>query len=209
MHIVHWGEYLYSPLLMLLDGWDEAWFYLDLFAQDDTQTVFTVKMSGKTFSLTSAAPFFPLQWTKVCFSFNANNSEATFVVDGFLFKEMSFTVEKWPQNVTVVLGLGDGNQETPGQITNLNIFSAPFPNKSKVMTMSGTDICGASGDYLNWEEATWTLHSEARFIEVDSAEGPCRRVSNMHIYPMRPRKKNIYPMKEYHDQSYCMKHCEK
>ena len=121
------------------------------------------------------------------------------MVDGVLLKEMNFTGEKGPQNVTVVLGLGHRNEEGPVQITNLNIFSAPFPNKSKMMTMSGTDICGASGDYLSWEGANWTLHSEARIIEVDSAEGPCKRVSNIHIYSM----------KEYHDQSYCMKHCEK
>ena len=118
---------------MLRDGldMDNRWVYLEINAFDDTQTVFTVKMSGHEFSVTSAAPFFPLHWTKVCFSFNVNNSEATFVVDGVLLKEMNLTGEEGPQNVSVVLGLGDRNEEGPVQITNLNIFSAPFPNKGR------------------------------------------------------------------------------
>ena len=36
-------------------------------------------------------------------------------------------------------------------------------------------------------------------IEVDSAKGPCRRKSMMHVYLMS----------EDHYQSYCMQHCEK
>ena len=132
-------------MLMHRVSWNNVWFNVELFVVDDTQTVFTVKMSGHEFSVTSAAPFFPLQWTKVCLSFNENNSEANFAVDGVLLKEKSLTVEEGPQNVTVVLGLGDGYKKGSGQITNLNIFSTPRPNKSKMMTMSGSDICGASG----------------------------------------------------------------
>ena len=117
-------------------------------------------MSGHEFSVTPAATFFPLQWTKVCLSFNGNNSEANFAVDGVLLREKSLTVEEGPQNVTVVLGLGDGYKKGSGQITNLNIFSTPRPNKSKMMTMSGSDICGATGYYLNMEDVKYAYLSD-------------------------------------------------
>ena len=47
---------------------------------------------------------------------------------------------------------------------------------------AGIETCGAAGDFLNWEEADWTLHSKARIIEVDSARGPCRKEGKIQVY---------------------------
>ena len=35
------------------------------------------------------------------------------------------------------------------------------------LTRAGAENCGAPGDFLNWDEAEWSLHSKARMIEVD------------------------------------------
>ena len=74
----------------------------------------------------------------------------------------------------------------------------------KSQTSPGEKECGLEGDFLSWEksleEEQWTLHSKARWVDLDGGlEGPCRANTNM----------NIFPMKEDHDQSDCMKHCEK
>ena len=52
-------------------------------------------------------------------------------------------------------------------------------------TTAGGEECGAPGDYLSWEEAEWTLHSAARMLKVEASEGPCRRESKIHVYPMK------------------------
>ena len=83
-------------------------------------------------------------------------------------------------------------------MTDVNVFSTPISNLNE-MTTRGSKSCGQPGDLINWKEANWTLHSKARIIEVDSAKGPCRRKSMMHVYLMS----------EWHHQSYCMQHCEK
>ena len=83
--------------------------------------------------------------------------------------------------VELLLGL-DGNAESPGQITDLNIFSNPFLNLEE-MTKAGSESCGASGDFLSWRDATWTLHSKARTIELDSSNDPCGRESKLQVYP--------------------------
>ena len=64
---------------------------------------------------------------------------------------------------------------------------------------AGIETCGAPGDFLNWEEADWTLHSKARIIEVDSARGPCRREGKIQVYQMI----------DWQDHNFCMNHCEK
>ena len=67
------------------------------------------------------------------------------------------------------------------------------------LTTAGGEECGASGDYLSWEEEEWTLHSAARMLEVEASEGPCRRESEVHFYHM----------KEVHWHHECMEHCQK
>ena len=51
------------------------------------------------------------------------------------------------------------------------------------LTRAGVEECGAPGDLVSWEEAEWTLHSQAKVIEVDREwEGPCRRESQVQVF---------------------------
>ena len=63
---------------------------------------------------------------------------------------------------------------SPGRINDVDVFSTSQSNMEDI-TRAGTGQCGAPGDFLNWEEANWTLLSKARIVEMDSAWGPCRR----------------------------------
>ena len=66
-------------------------------------------------------------------------------------------------------------------------------------TKAGEEVCGAPGDLVNWEEAEWTLHSQAKVIEVDREwEGPCRRESQVQVFTAE--------FLWHHD---CMQHCQK
>ena len=59
--------------------------------------------------------------------------------------------------------------------------------------------CESQGDLLSWEEAEWTLHSQAKVIEVDREwEGPCRKESQIQVFTAG-----------FKSQSECMRHCEK
>ena len=66
------------------------------------------------------------------------------------------------------------------------------------LTTAGGKECGAPGDLVNWEEAEWTLFSQAKVIEVDREwEGPCRRESQVQV---------ITANFGYHHD--CMQHCQ-
>ena len=48
-------------------------------------------------------------------------------------------------------------------------------------TIAGGEECGAPGDLVNWEEAQWTLNSQAKVIEVDrELEG--RKESQVQVF---------------------------
>ena len=50
-------------------------------------------------------------------------------------------------------------------------------------TRAGEEECGAPKDLVSWEEAEWTLHSQAKFINVDRDwEGPCWRESQVQVF---------------------------
>ena len=187
-----------SPLFLLLDPDDHWWLYVELNAVPDFPE-FVVILSGNQFTVSSPLHFFPKQWTRVCISFNSDNSLAYFAVDGTQLLEKNVTLDEKQSNLTLVVGWMDPSTETPGMVTDFNIFSTPFSNISKAGTMAGSEYCGAQGVYLSWEKAEWTLHSKARIIEMDSAKGPCRKESEMHIYHMA----------EVHYQKDCMYLCEK
>ena len=110
-----------------------------------------------------------------------------------------------PANLNLLLGIFNGNREYPGQTTNFNIFSfALTVDQMKSHTKAGEKECGLDGDFLGWEksvkEEQWTLHSKARWIDLDgSLEGPCRVTAKM----------NVLPMNEGHWLSDCMRHCKK
>ena len=121
-----------------------------------------------------------------------------FVVDGDQLVEKVIAVDNKPDNLNMILGNDPfWTKESSGRMTDINIFSSPL-STIKEKTKAGTEKCGASGDFVNWEETTWNLHSMAKMIEIDSARGPCRRESKMHVYPMEG----------WLEQNHCMQHCQ-
>ena len=58
-----------SPLFLFLDSDDNAWLSLGLFAAE-SHTNFTIYFSNLRIVNKLNSLFFPLQWTRVCFSFN-------------------------------------------------------------------------------------------------------------------------------------------
>ena len=63
------------------------------------------------------------------------------------------------------------------------------PQNIVEITKAGTRRCGVAGDFVNWAEADWTLHSKARVI------GQCQR---------RESKVKVYQMVNWHDHNFCM-----
>ena len=194
--VERWELSMNSPLFLLLDSKNKTWLDVEIFSAR-SNAEFIVIFSDGGFTAHSPSLFFPMKWTRICFSFNSNTSIATLVVDGKRLIEKAFAVKSKPLNLDLVLGK-DKYFESPGMLTDVNIFSTSLSNMER-MTEAGTETCGSAGDFLNWEEADWTLHSKARVIEMDSAKGPCRRESKMHVYPMT----------EAHQHSDCMQHCKK
>ena len=98
------------------------------------------------------------------------------------------------------LGVNFFGYEDPAKIANLNVFnSSLLVDRMVGLTTAGEEECGAPGDLVSWEEAEWTLHSQARVIEVDREwEGPCRRESQVQIF-----------MAEFQRHGDCMQHCKK
>ena len=194
-----WETASNSPLFLLRDGNNKTWLYVELYASE-SNTEFTIRSYHVGFSVKSPSLLFPMQWKRVCFSFDSNELLATLVVDGKQLVARKLVIDDTPQNLNLILGWSGGTNESPGKVTGVNIFRTHMTNMS-AMTEVGSDKCGSSGNFLNWEEVSskWSLHSMARMELVDSARGPCRRESRMHIFPMM----------EVHDQSYCMHHCQK
>ena len=56
-------------------------------------------------------------------------------------------------------------------MTNLNIFSTAHSVEVMRENTQGGN-CIEDGDYLAWNDMTWTLHGQAGFETVD-AEEPC------------------------------------
>ncbi len=154
--------------------------------------------------------FFPLQWTRVCLSlsFDRSNDAMMLVVDGILLqRDSQFQIGetfyfKKPENLNLIVILGQDpvdKAEKPGKIGNFNVFSnALTKERMEELTRAGAANCGTPGDFLNWEEAEWSLHSKARMTKVDLEwEGPCRRESKVQVFTFNDG---------HHD---CMRHCQK
>ena len=145
--------------------------------------------------------FFPLQWTRACLSLDSNARKVRLVVDGQLLGEEEYKREedeKRPTNISLLLGAWD--YEYPVKIADLNVFNSSLSVERMVgMTQAGDEECGAAGDLVSWEEAEWSLHSQAKVIEVDLKwEGACRRESKVHVF------QGVFRF--HHD---CMQHCQK
>ena len=206
-----WNEHTQAArLFVLLDDNGEVWHWGKIFAAT-TYTKFSLRFEdSQLLSKQSKILFYPLQWTRVCLSKDSNTSLARLVVDGELLIEQKVKVKNQPDNLHLLLGIwtspSSGNTyEYPVQTTDLNIFSSALTvEQMKSQTSAGEKECGLEGDFLSWEksleEEQWTLHSKARWVDLDGGlEGPCRAKAKM----------NVFPMNKLHYHSDCMKHCEK
>ena len=169
-------EFSSSRMFLLLDDAELQWGRIYLYAASSfTQyeaTLGPVQILGQTETV-----FFPLRWTSACLSLNSVGTKVTLVVDGQLLGEKVYRREDWngPANLSLLLGLNPlGPIELTGRVSELNIFGSSLsPEKMMVLTTAGGEGCGEPGDLINWEEAEWTLHSQAKVIEVDREwEGP-------------------------------------
>ena len=110
--------------------------------------------------------------------------------------------EERMDNITISLGGGGMAiaMEYPVRIANLNVFTSSLSVERMIaQTTAGGEECGAPGDLVSWEEAEWTLHSQAKVIEVDREwEGPCRRESQVQVFTA-----------DFTFHKDCMRHCQK
>ena len=175
----------------------------------DSNSYYTVEFGNmKTGVRQSETLYFPLQWTHVCFSLDSNASKVILVVDGHLLIEQEYTwdeIKYRPYNLSLLLGstawsmVDDPRIEHPVKIADFNVFKSSSVERMVGLTKAGHEECGAPGDLVSWEEAEWTLHSQAKVVEVGREwEGPCRRESKVQVFTA--------DFEKHHD---CMYHCEK
>ena len=134
------------------------------------------------------------------------------VLEDALHPKIKFFADKMPTNFTIRIGNAGAINAI---LANVNMFSEP-PSLDKMvaMTTSGGEECGARGDFLNWDEAEWTLSDKwangnwadwvlvinaSKVDEIDWMNGPCWRESKI----------KVYQLDGIHDQTTCMKHCQK
>ena len=198
--VEYWWYAANSPLFLLCDNEKNNWLYLDFFGgAGDAHSEFYLEVMGVRSTVKSQSHHFRLHWMRFCFSFNSSTSFATLVVDGEQLMENVIALDNPPANLEMILGWSGKIAESPGMITDLNIFSKPLSNL-KEMTEAGSKMCGALGDYLNWKKANFSLHSNARVVPPpDIATRPCKKKS----------KVQVFHMKGLHGQNQCMQHCQK
>ena len=195
----------------LLDSVFQNWAYVDIFASF-TSTTFTVTL-GKVFISTYTNTFtFLFTWTRICLSLDTGSGKIVLVVNGHILEDKIHPLaaledDKRPANLVLTSGFKDGLEFT-GMVSNINMFTSPLATGRMVnLTSAGGEECGASGDYVSWEDEEWRLHSQARIEMVGDLNGPCRRESEVTVYSA-----NF----QYHSAatnvqkiSGCMEHCQK
>ena len=167
-----------------------------------------------SFSTQMTYAWFPFSWLHVCVSKEWETGKIALVVNGQVLKEAVYKnavfeeglymsdLKPWPSTLQIELGHTWSNQlvyEHNGMISNLNIFSSVLPTDRMVAITDGQE-CGTPGDYVNWEETNWQLHSKARLIMVERMENlfPCKKESKVTMYSA--------PFKT---AASCMNHCQK
>ena len=180
-----------ADLFSLRDDEDQNWANINMVAASSS-TTYTLNV-GQLFAVKEIETvFFPLQWTHACLSQDSKASMVSFVVDGQLLVEEEYKMEEdeyRPANLSLLVGLYSNKftvvrVEYTGRVANLNVFASSSSVERMVgLTTAGADECGAPGDLLSWEESEWTLHSQAKMVELDRDwEGPCRREPKVHIF---------------------------
>ena len=182
-------EFRSAFLFQLLNDDGYRWIHNNVWAASSF-TEYDVRAGEASHLNEKEGVLFPLQWTRACFSLDSNNLKL--VADGQLLVDVEYNKDEdteRPANLTFRLGffVGEYNYavEFPGKIAELNVFKSTLSVERMIgMTTAGGAECGAPGDLVNWEEAEWTLPSQAKVIEMDREwEGPCRRESKVQVFP--------------------------
>ena len=172
---------------------------------DATEHYYEAEVGPVSMINTTEGLIFPTTWVRNCLA--VGTTKLRMVADGELLMEKEYKSEEdksRPANLLIRLGLDidawDFAREFTGRVADLNVFKSDLSvDRMKGITTAGGKECGAPGDLVNWEEAEWTLHSQAKWIEVDREwEGPCRRESQVQVFTADFT---------YHKD--CMHHCQK
>ena len=149
------------------------WLGVTLVAWDENSQ-YEVHFRPKTYYSKTTPAFFPLQWTRACLSLDSVAGKLKMVVDGQLLVEEEYKREEdkgRPANLSLRLGVhidssGLFAEEYPLKIADMNIFKSALSVERMIgQTTAGGEECGAPGDLVSWEEAEWTLHSQAKVIQ--------------------------------------------
>ena len=192
-----------ADMFTLLSNDGDEWGYTNLYA-GNLYTEYYVQLGPVFFTKQTQTVFFPLQWSRVCLSLDSVKSKVVLVADGQLLGEEEYEREEDEKRTTLislVLGFYPSTfSEYSGRVSELNIFNSALSVERMIaQTTAGGEECGAPGDLVNWEEAEWTLHSQAKVIEVDREwEGPCRRESQVQVFTA-----------DFTFHKDCMRHCQK
>ena len=105
-----WVDNTNSPIFLMLDDdesldWtDKIWLYVELYASSSSYTEFTNQSSNELVTIHSPSLFFPMQWTRICLSFNSNTLKAILVVDGEQLVARVMNVTDKPRSLSIILG---------------------------------------------------------------------------------------------------------
>ena len=221
--VTSWRGFGLTELFTLWE-WLYPWAILDLQFENDLVIV-TLRIHGKPFLATTISyVWFPLTWMHICVSLDRTSSQVVLVVDGLVQEEsiggMYITL---PTNFSMTMG----NSHGVYNYINLNVFSSGLSTEKMVaMTRPGTELCGAPGDYISWQEVEtleWTAsegdyttyydyydYQEVRkgFLgTVKAVDGPCLKESRISMFGAttltRSQSKNEFSHIE------CMQHYNK
>ena len=163
-------KFVAAYLFTVLNKYGYPWGSISLYA-GPSFTQYRVGLGHLKFTKRIKALFFPLHWTRACLSVDSMAGKVRVVEDEQLLGEEIYDMEKdvfRPDNFSLLLGY-DKYSEYTGQISEFNIFNSSLSAEKMIgLTTAGGEECGAPGDLVNWEEAEWTLHSQAKMIEVES-----------------------------------------
>ena len=198
-----WNTNFNSALVLSILAIDEhsVWGAILIHASN-SYTDYELMLAGSKISKKIYKVFFPLQWTRICAMMDWPwLGQIVLVADGELLGSFEYQVgNDFARPLKLSLRLGElAETEFTGRVSDLNVFSSPLSVETMMnITEAGGQECGAPGDFLSWNEANWTLHSEAKTVEVESeTEGPCRRESKMQVFPAN------------FGHTQCMQHCQK
>ena len=140
-----------------------------------------------------------MQWTRVCISLEG--TKTNLVADGTHLVATDVGNNQRPETATLVLGGVAWSKENRGRISDFNMFSSSLTVERMIeLTTAGGAECGSSGDLLSWNDTEWSLHSQAKMVEVDRRlDGPCWRQSKLKIFSIEAN----------HWQHDCMNLCQK